>query len=105
MSRQRHRHLGRPSTGFACLYHRHMTRDPDATDGEPLEGGGAAERLREFLAARFGNRAPSIPPDEDAQSEADVAARPAEHEDADAQSSKPACGEGERQAGDPAAQD
>ena len=82
-----------------------MTRDSDATDGEPLEGGGAAERLREFLAARFGEDAPPIPPDEDAPAEEDVAARPAEHEHADAEGSRPSCGEGEPQAGDPAAQD
>ena len=70
-------------------YHRHVTRDPDANDEQPAEGGRAAERLREFLAARFGDEAPPIPPDEDAQAEEDVAARRAGDDDADVEGLTP----------------
>ena len=40
--------------------------EPERDEAEQREpkGGRAAERLREFLAARFGDKAPSIPPDE-----------------------------------------
>lgn len=41
-----------------------MTRDPNQADQPNVKGGNAAERLREFLAARFGHKAPPIPPDE-----------------------------------------
>jgi hypothetical protein len=40
-------------------------RDPDRDDEPQYEGGRAAERLREFLAERFGDDAPVIPPDEE----------------------------------------
>ena len=42
-----------------------------------LLGGRAAERLREFLAARFGEQAPPTPADEE-ESEAAVRAEPAD---------------------------
>ena len=42
-----------------------MTRGPDEKEEPPGQGGKAAERLREFLAERFGDEAPPIPPDED----------------------------------------
>ena len=41
-----------------------MTRAPDEEE-PPAKGGRAAERLRQFLAERFGDEAPPIPPDED----------------------------------------
>ena len=58
-----------------------MTRPP-AGQEPPVEGGGAAERLRQFLRARFGNAAPEAttngeeppdeaPEDEEAPNEAD----------------------------------
>jgi hypothetical protein len=39
--------------------------DEEVEDEPPVKGGRAAERLREFLAARFGDDAAPIPPDED----------------------------------------
>ena len=42
-----------------------MTRGPDEKEEPQIKGGKAAERLRQFLAARFGDDAPPIPPDED----------------------------------------
>jgi hypothetical protein len=42
-----------------------MTRGPDEKEEPQIKGGKAAERLRQFLAARFGDDAPTIPPDED----------------------------------------
>ncbi|CAN5523992.1 hypothetical protein BH20ACT23_BH20ACT23_13670 [soil metagenome] len=42
-----------------------MTRGPDDKDEPQVKGGKAAERLRQFLAARFGDDAPTIPPNED----------------------------------------
>jgi hypothetical protein len=42
-----------------------MTRGPDESEEPQVKGGKAAERLRQFLAARFGDEAPQIPPDED----------------------------------------
>lgn len=39
-------------------------RDPEQDEDPQRPGGRAAERLREFLAARFGPDAPTIPPDE-----------------------------------------
>jgi hypothetical protein len=61
-----------------------MTREPD--DEEQSErpedadrvarGGGAAERLRQFLAERFGNEAPPIPPDEDVPAEESTEGQP-----------------------------
>jgi hypothetical protein len=44
-----------------------MTRGPDEKEEPPAKGGKAAERLRQFLAERFGDEAPPIPPDEDAE--------------------------------------
>ena len=41
-----------------------MTRGPDESEEPQVKGGKAAERLRQFLAARFGDDAPPIPPDE-----------------------------------------
>jgi hypothetical protein len=41
-----------------------VTRDPTEEKEPAIRGGKAAERLREFLAARFGDKAPKIPPDE-----------------------------------------
>jgi hypothetical protein len=41
-----------------------VSREPNEADHRHLKGGKAAERLREFLAARFGDKAPPIPPDE-----------------------------------------
>lgn len=40
-----------------------MTRGPDEPEEPQVKGGKAAERLRQFLAARFGDEAP--PPDDD----------------------------------------
>jgi hypothetical protein len=44
-----------------------VTRGPDEKDEPQEKGGKAAERLRQFLAERFGDDAPAIPPDEDEQ--------------------------------------
>ena len=44
-----------------------MTRGPDEKEEPQEKGGKAAERLRQFLAERFGDEAPAIPPDEDEQ--------------------------------------
>lgn len=44
-----------------------MTRAPGEKEGPQNKGGNAAERLRQFLAERFGDEAPPIPPDEDAE--------------------------------------
>jgi len=52
-----------------------MTRGPDEKEEPPAQGGKAAERLRQFLAERFGNEAPPIPPDED-EEQADPNASP-----------------------------
>jgi hypothetical protein len=47
-----------------------MTREPsdeeqpDQPEEKGRPGGNAAERLRQFLAERFGDEAPPIPPDE-----------------------------------------
>jgi hypothetical protein len=41
-----------------------VSQEPNEADQRHLKGGKAAERLREFLAARFGDKAPPIPPDE-----------------------------------------
>jgi len=50
-----------------------MTRGPDESEEPQVKGGKAAERLRQFLAARFGDDAPPIPPDEpDEKSEAEA---------------------------------
>jgi hypothetical protein len=43
-----------------------VTPDPNE-DERPVKGGRAAERLRQFLAERFGDEAPPIPPDEEEQ--------------------------------------
>jgi hypothetical protein len=43
----------------------HVVREPSEEEPE-LKGGKPAQRLREFLAARFGDKAPPIPPDENA---------------------------------------
>lgn len=45
-------------------YTTQVTRDPTEEKEPAIKGGKAAERLREFLAARFGDKAPKIPPDE-----------------------------------------
>jgi hypothetical protein len=55
--------------------------EPCDEEVPPPKGGKAAERLREFLAARFGDKAPTIPPDEEepdehAQADADEQAGP-----------------------------
>jgi len=42
-----------------------MTRGPDEPEEPQVKGGKAAERLRQFLAARFGDEAPPISPDDD----------------------------------------
>jgi hypothetical protein len=42
-----------------------VTRGPDEKDEPQIKGGKAAERLRQFLAERYGDDAPPIPPDED----------------------------------------
>lgn len=47
-----------------------MTRSP-ASEEPPVEGGGAAERLREFQRARFGDNVPD--PEADEADEADEA--------------------------------
>jgi hypothetical protein len=44
-----------------------VTRGPDEREEPQEKGGKAAERLRQFLAERFGEEAPTIPPDEDEQ--------------------------------------
>lgn len=46
-----------------------MTRGPDESEEPQVKGGKAAERLRQFLAARFGDDAPPIPPDETQEEE------------------------------------
>jgi hypothetical protein len=49
-----------------------MTRGPDEKDEPQGKGGKAAERLRQFLAERFGDEAPTIPPDEAEQENPDA---------------------------------
>ncbi|MQA99149.1 MAG: hypothetical protein GEU78_02460 [Actinobacteria bacterium] len=46
-----------------------MTREPNGEEERPVKGGGAAERLRQFLAERFGDEAPEVPPDEEEERE------------------------------------
>ncbi len=46
-----------------------MTRDSEGEEEPQLEGGRAAERLRQHLEERYGEDAPPIPPDEQDQSE------------------------------------
>jgi hypothetical protein len=41
-----------------------LMRDPDHAEPE-IPGGRAAERLRQFLASRYGDDAPAVPPDGD----------------------------------------
>jgi hypothetical protein len=41
-----------------------VSRKSNETDQQHFKVGKAAERLREFLAARFGDKAAPIPPDE-----------------------------------------
>jgi len=54
-----------------------MTRGPDENEETPAKGGKAAERLRQFLAERFGDEAPPIPPDQDEeQGESDASSKP-----------------------------
>ncbi len=50
-------------------------RDPDAREEKAIEGGRAAERLRQFIAARFGEGAPPVPPDEEEEVSEDAPPR------------------------------
>jgi hypothetical protein len=67
----RHRGTVRAVVGAETALHRVaynetcMTRGCNEEEPRPARGGKAAERLREFLAARFGDKAPAIPPDEE----------------------------------------
>jgi hypothetical protein len=69
-----------------------VVRGLDDQEGGSPTGGKAAERLREFLAARFGDKAPAIPPDEpdpdatapDESSSAGLRAGPAEPDEREA---------------------
>jgi hypothetical protein len=45
-----------------------MTRSP-AGQEPPVEGGGAAERLRQFLRARFGNTGPDAVLDDEEEAD------------------------------------
>lgn len=51
-------------------------RDPDQDEGPQGKGGRAAERLRQFLAERFGDEAPVIPPDQEESSEEEPTPEP-----------------------------
>lgn len=65
-----------------------VTRDPDEAEQQSPRGGRAAERLREFLAARFGSKAPTIPPDELPPAD-ELADEPAHEERPDAAGAPP----------------
>ncbi|HSI80537.1 MAG TPA: hypothetical protein VK919_07795 [Solirubrobacterales bacterium] len=60
-----------------------MTRAPDDEEERPGKGGRAAERLRQFLAARFGSEAPPVPPDEEEQVEEEPPSAAAEERSED----------------------
>jgi hypothetical protein len=58
-----------------------MTREPNGEEERPVKGGGAAERLRQFLAERFGDEAPEVPPDEEKEPEGEAPPEPPEEEE------------------------
>lgn len=58
-----------------------MTRDPNEEEERAVRGGRAAERLRQFLAERYGDEAPKVPPDEEEQPEGEAPSEPPDEEE------------------------
>jgi len=64
------------STLLKCDNRSVMTSGSDEGEERPISGGKAAERLRQFLAERFGEEGPPIPPDEEQQPEEKAPSEP-----------------------------